>query len=224
MKNREYNISVHHPEARELLMHIFGTDNEDNLKKIAEKAQKYDQLFLNTQPVNVRGAGRKAIFTEEDISKITRMHENGSTIQEIAVHFNTTRQTISKYIAPDKRTRKNPFLTMRMEYMHENEICTTIDIDFMNKKIYILNHTNDIIHRAFGVVANPTWDDFEQFLERRCFPKTRANIKNILRDIDVPNYDPLQIIEKTEGRMAEDNQWIKISYTQRRNHYGNDKP
>ena len=220
MKKREYNISVHYPEARELLMQIFGTDNKDKLKKIAENAKKYDQLFLNAQPVNIRGAGRKSIFTDKDISKITHMHENGRSIQEIAVHFNTTRQTISKYIASSKRTRKNHFITMRMEYMYENELCTTIDIDFKNRKIYILNHTNDIIHRAFGVVTNPTWDDFEQFLERRCFPKTRANIKSILRDIDVPNYDPLQIIEKTEGRMAEDNQWIKISYPQRGNHYG----
>lgn len=223
MKNLEYNISVHHPEMRELLMHIFGTDNEDNLKKIAEKAQKYDQLFQNTKPVNVRGAGRKAIFTEQDILKITYMYENGCSIQEIAAHFNTTRQTISKYIASDKRAQKNPFITMRMEYMHENELCTTIDIDFMNRKIYIANYTNDTIHRAFGAVTNPTWEDFEYFLERRCFPKTRANIKNILRDIDVSGYDPLQIIEKTQGRMAEDNQWIKINYLQRRNPYGNDK-
>jgi len=30
--------------------------------------------------------------------------------------------------------------------------------------------------------------------------------------IEVSNYDPLQIIEKTNGRMAEDNQWIEIIY------------
>ena len=33
----------------------------------------------------------------------------------------------------------------------------------------------------------------------------------MLKDI-VSNYDPLQIIEKTNGRMAEDNQWIEIIY------------
>lgn len=215
MKNRECNLSINHTETSEILLNIFGTDQEEKLKKIAEKAQKYDQLLIRSQLVNVRGAGRKSIFTKKDITEITSMHENGSTIQEIAVHFNTTRQTISKYISLNKRNYNNPFLTMRMEYMYENELCTTIDIDFMNKKIYILNHTKDIIHLAFGVVADPTWDDFEQFLERRCFPKTRANIKNILRDIHVPSYDPLQIIEKTEGRMAEDHQWIKISYLKR---------
>ena len=112
--------------------------------------------------------------------------------------------------------RVDKFITMRMQFMHENELCTTIDVDFMNKKIYIKNHTDDMIHRAFGVVKNPTWEEFEGFLERRCFPKTRANLKNVLRDVGVSSYDPLQIIEKTQGRMAEDRQWIKISYLSKR--------
>lgn len=35
-------------------------------------------------------------------------------------------------------------------------------------------------------------------------------MKLILRDLDLPFYEPLMIIEKTQGRMAEDNFWIKI--------------
>lgn len=49
----------------------------------------------------------------------------------------------------------------------------------------------------------------------RCFPRSRANLKEILRDIGVDSYDPLQIIEKTDGRMAEDKQWIEIIYYER---------
>ena len=40
----------------------------------------------------------------------------------------------------------------------------------------------------------------------------RNKLKLILRDIGVPSYDPLQIIEKTQGRMAEDHQWLRILY------------
>lgn len=48
--------------------------------------------------INTRGAGRKPRFTEIDISTMQMMRFSGSTIQEIANHFNTTRQTIYKYI------------------------------------------------------------------------------------------------------------------------------
>ncbi len=96
--------------------------------------------------------------------------------------------------------------------MDGDKECTVIDVDFKHRKIYIRNKTGDILHRAFGVVEEPDWEDFEEFLESRCFPISRANLKLVLRDVGVESYDPLQIIEKTKGRMAEDYQWIKIQY------------
>ena len=72
--------------------------------------------------------------------------------------------------------------------------------------------TDDIIHRAFGVVENPTWEDFLEFLEERCFPRTRDNLKLILQDLELDFYDPFYIIEKTQGRMGEDMQWLKVTY------------
>lgn len=35
-------------------------------------------------------------------------------------------------------------------------------------------------------------------------------MKLILEDLNLPFYDPFMIIEKTQGRMEEDNCWIKI--------------
>ena len=34
----------------------------------------------------------------------------------------------------------------------------------------------------------------------------------MLRELDLPFYDPFMIVEKTQGRMAEDKFWIKIEY------------
>ena len=56
---------------------------------------------------------------------------------------------------------------------------------------------------------NPDWNDFEQFLEERCFPKSRAFRKTILKKIGADGYDTLQILEKTDGRTAEDNQYVR---------------
>ena len=69
--------------------------------------------------------------------------------------------------------------------------------------------------RAFGVNENPTWEDFESFLEERCFPNSRAMKKTILQRIGVDSYDPLQILEMNKGRTAEDNQYINFTRKRR---------
>ena len=51
---------------------------------------------------------------------------------------------------------------------------------------------------------------YTDFFESRCFPKSRDKMKLILKDLDLPFYDPFMIIEKTEGRMAEEDFWIRI--------------
>ena len=47
-------------------------------------------------------------------------------------------------------------------------------------------------------------------MKERCLPASRAGLKGILREMDVPFFDPLLIIEKTNGRMAGDNQWVQM--------------
>ena len=56
----------------------------------------------------------------------------------------------------------------------------------------------------------PTWDDFQNFLEERCIPRARAGLREYLEALGLDEYDPLEIIKKTSGRMAEDQQWIEI--------------
>lgn len=104
----------------------------------------------------------------------------------------------------------NANYTLQMNYMNRQDLCTVIDVDFKHERIKNENHTNKISLRAFGVVENPSWEDFQIFLEDRCLPRTHAGLKGILRDMGVPFYDPLLIIEKTQGRIAGDNQWIAL--------------
>ena len=59
-------------------------------------------------------------------------------------------------------------------------------------------------------------DDAEARLARfapfimRCFPETRDKMKLELKKLGIPFYDPMLIIEKTQGRMAEDEFSIRI--------------
>ena len=89
---------------------------------------------------------------------------------------------------------------------------TEIYADFRTRTVHIVNHTDDLIFRAFGIKEEPTWEDFEHFLESRCFPKTRGNCKDLLKAYGLENvgYDPLEIVKKTGGRMAEDHMYLVI--------------
>ncbi len=99
---------------------------------------------------------------------------------------------------------------LHLKYMHDNTLCTLIDVDTIRKQVHIKNYVDHPMFRAFGVNTAPTYADYENFLESRCFPRTRDKMKLILQDLDLPFYDPFLIIQKTEGRMAEDHFWIKI--------------
>ena len=94
--------------------------------------------------------------------------------------------------------------------MLKNEVCTIIDVNEREKRVQIYNYTRDNIKRAFGVNEHPTFEEYQEFLESRCFPRTRDKMKLILKELDLPFYEPLMIIEKTAGRMAEDEFWIRI--------------
>lgn len=94
--------------------------------------------------------------------------------------------------------------------MYKDTPCTLIDVDEMQKIVHIRNYVDNIQFRAFGIKENPTIEDYNEFLESRCFPRTRDKMKLVLRDLGIPFYDPYLIIQKTEGRMAEDDFWIRI--------------
>jgi putative transcriptional regulator len=80
----------------------------------------------------------------------------------------------------------------------------------LKQEIEIKNYTNDVMSKAFGNNEHPSYEDYLEFLKSRCFPETRDKLKLVLADLDLPFYDPFLIIKKTEGRMAEDDYWIKI--------------
>ena len=185
-------------DYHKLCVDLFGTDDEKELRKIAAK------LYQK----NKRNAGRKRMFSEHDIDEMNHLLEQGMSVREIADRFDTTRQTVHKYVSHPLPNG----CTMRMTYCYQQHPCTIIDVDFLHECISIRNRTDDLLHRAFGVNENPTWEDFEHFLQERCFPPSRGLLKERLNDLGLDSYDPIQIIEKTGGRTAEDDMWIKIQY------------
>lgn len=189
---------MEHVDYKTLCRELFGTTDISELKKIAAQVNQK----------NPRKAGRKKKFTNEDIAAMRQLRTDGVAMQTIASQYGTSRQIVSKYLNQAPHAR----YTMRMTLMYQNKPCTAIDVNFLENKIQIQNYTKDIFHRAFGVKENPTWEDFYVFLQDRCFPKTRGNVKTVLAGLGLQYYDPLQIVEKTHGRTAEDDLWLKFQY------------
>lgn len=91
-----------------------------------------------------------------------------------------------------------------------DELCTRIVVDFTDRTLCAENFTDNPVKTAFGKNALPVWNDFMEFLEERCIPRERAGLREYLEVLGLDEYDPLKIIMKTQGRMAEDNQWIEV--------------
>ncbi len=106
-------------DYRALCIELFGTDNVEELKKIAKKAK------------DNRNAGRKQKFTKKEIANIDKMLESGMTMSAVAEKYGTSRQIIDKYVnnPPQKG------YSLRMTYMNGQNPCTIIDVDFLNEKI-----------------------------------------------------------------------------------------
>ena len=52
---------------------------------------------------------------------------------------------------------------------------------------------------------------YEEFLKSRCIPKERDGIKFYLKELGLYEYDTLEIIKKTNGRIAEDESWLALT-------------
>ena len=168
--------------------------------------------------------------TSEQIRRVR--NKLGMTQKEFAVFAGCSKPTVERWESSDqhitgpivtlleilKRDEKWPQKLslpaehgrLRLFYMYEEDICTVIDVNEVAREVRIKNYTDNIMFRAFGKNTEPSFEEYEEFVESRCFPRSRDKMKIELQKLGVPFYDPILIIEKTEGRMAEDHFWIRL--------------
>lgn len=184
-------------DYKALCKELFGTTEETKIRELAAKWKKKQ----------TRNAGTEAGPFPIDDMDIIDNYENrrSGTIPAIRRHFGVSRPVISQYL----NARPSKDYTMRIDFRLGKKTCTVIYVDFEQEKIAIINRSNDMLHRAFGVNESPTWEDFEYFLEERCFPKSRKYAKQIINGLGLSGgYDPLAIAEATGGRTAEDDMYL----------------
>lgn len=117
------------------------------------------------------------------------------------------RLTLAEFVS---QKRKAGHSLLQFFYYDGDILCSLVAADFTDQTLCTENYVSDVIKTAFGNNELPTWADFQNFLEERCIPRARAGLREYIEALGLDEYDPLEIIKKTSGRMAEDNQWIKI--------------
>lgn len=182
---------------------VHGDDMDKRIGKIivgnvggtAGKTSKNYKISLPSKWINELDLNNRQVELSFDGEKII-----------IAPHLN-----FDDFIKAQKQ-KNHPLLLMR--YYDESTLCTEICADFTDKTLSVRNATDNLVKTAFGKKENPDWEDFQVFLEERCVPRNRSGIREYLEAIGVEEYEPLKIIEKTAGRMAEDNQWLELEEMQ----------
>jgi len=133
--------------------------------------------------------------------------------RELELFFDGTKITLSRRLSgPEfvERQRADDHEIRVLRLYDSDALCSTIYADFTERMVAVENQAVLPIKTAFGSNLLPTWEDFQAFLAERCVPRQRAGLRDYLEALGLEEYDPLLVIEKTGGRMAEDQQWLTI--------------
>lgn len=176
-------------------------------KKVSALTKAYGQAVRELEELKAgavsRRRGRPGL--EDGLrARILSLYQQGKTMRQVAAETKTSVGTVHKVIAEAASRTRTVYM-----YMDREEPATLIDACSATSRVKIINFTDDLISRAFGIRTKPTWEDYEAFLETRCMPRTRYGIRDELKKLGVDFYEPTLIIEKTRGRVYEDSQWLR---------------
>lgn len=191
------------------------TEKEIMLQKEVERLQKkvkalseaYNKSALELEKIKSKerrtGKRGRPGLDKKVKAQILALAQQGKSMRQIAEAVQKSVGTVHKVVAEASEKSRIVYV-----YMDRENPSTIIDTYGITHKISIVNLTDDMISRAFGIREKPTWEDYEEFLESRCMPRTRYGIKEELRYMGLDSYDPFMIVEKTKGRVYGDSQWL----------------
>lgn len=117
------------------------------------------------------------------------------------------KQTLSDFLEEKQKAGH----TLKVFHCYcKDTLCAKFAADETDQSLCVENKADDVLKLPFGKKQTPTWADYRFFLEDRCVPKSRAGLREYLESLGLDHYDPLEIIKKTQGRMAEDDLWFTV--------------
>ena len=135
--------------------------------------------------------------------------------REVTLQFDGESITIRPQVTAEftpflLRAQRMKHKLLLINYYEGERLCSKICADCTERRVAVENLVDNPVLTAFGVNQSPDWQALEDFLERRCVPRQRHGLRRYLEALGLDEYDPLEIIRKTEGRMAEDHFRVEI--------------
>lgn len=89
---------------------------------------------------------------------------------------------------------------LKFDWMLGDRLISEVTIDFPNKEFRVTNHSN---HPAeiFYYEKSGSIEALYELLETRCYDRNYQNIKEVLKVLNLVQYDPLEICKITCGRL-----------------------
>lgn len=109
---------------------------------------------------NERGAGRKSKIDSAELDIIKSRITKGESVSALAKEFGLSRQALYKRLK-DENTK-----SIILDYVINDEVTTRIELDSAREVLHIQNYALKLSERAFGIKNNPTWDDFNELIEK----------------------------------------------------------
>ena len=101
-------------------------------------------------------------------------------------------------------------MKQKMYFMNKDSVSTEIEYDRDSRIVEFVNHTSNPLHCAFGVKKHANWDDLEDFISSRVFPRERFGKNHILAALGLSSYNSWDIIKKNHGAQLDDYSWVKF--------------
>lgn len=177
-------------------------------RKVKMLSEAYERVSKELEKVKKEAGepkkkGRPAV-DELTKAKVLGLYRQGHAMREIAGQEGIAAGTVHKIVSEAVKGSRIVYV-----YANKEEPATIIDACALNRKVKIVNLTDDMLSRAFGVKERPSWEDFEAFLESRCMPRTRYGIREELSYMGIDAYDPFLILRETSGRVYGDHQYLR---------------
>ena len=104
--------------------------------------------------------------------------------REVELTFDQNRIVITKVVTIEEfisEKKAQSHCVKKLKFWNSKTLCTTIAVDFTDHTLCVENHTR------------------------------REGIREYLETLGLDEYDPWEIVKRTRGRMAEDQQWIEVT-------------
>ncbi len=91
----------------------------------------------------------------------------------------------------------------------KDELTASVSISSDRKYVQYKKYTNEIPKIPY-LFDNPSVEQINEFLLSRCMDAHRTQLDEYLKDLEINEFNPYEIIKKTHGTMWEDFMWLKF--------------